>query len=471
MTASLLALFLPVLAALPAVAWSFRAAGVRVPLGFAVCLAAGLGCGASSCTYFLWLTTPGAASIPLPAAEIVAFGTAALLGLLGFHRASQVPVSPARALAGPLGRWLAVGAAVVIVAAVVALAGRLYWSPYGELDAIAVWNLRARFLFRGGPGGWLAGSIPELAQSHPDYPLLLPASVARLWVYAAADDTLAPRLIAFIFTAATAGLVGFALAALRSPTQGLLAAATLLGTRPFLAVGTLQYADVPLAFFLVAALTLNAFADIAPGRRGGLVALAGAAAAFAAWTKNEGLLALAALAAVRILALLRRAGPRGLAAESGWWLAGALPVLAVVADFKLRFAPANDLLAHQSWRSLWEQVTGGARYATILSAFGRHLAAFGGGLLFFIAAYAVLAGRRPKTERGPGAGQPALVVLLLLVGYFVVYLTTYWKLPQHLAYSLDRLIVQVYPSALFAVFLATATPAAHRPRPVGLERP
>jgi len=51
-------------------------------------------------------------------------------------------------------------------------------TPHGAWDAWAIWNLRARFL--AGPGdAWRAAFDDALAWSHTDYPLLLPATVAR----------------------------------------------------------------------------------------------------------------------------------------------------------------------------------------------------------------------------------------------------------------------------------------------------
>ncbi len=51
-------------------------------------------------------------------------------------------------------------------------------NPHGNWDAWAIWNMHARFLYRGG-ASWRVLFSPELAYSHPDYPLLLPELVAR----------------------------------------------------------------------------------------------------------------------------------------------------------------------------------------------------------------------------------------------------------------------------------------------------
>jgi len=79
---------------------------------------------------------------------------------------------------------------MVLAAAAIWLHMRLM--PHGETDAIAIWNLRARSLLRGGRE-WAAVLSPAIGWSHPDYPLLLPLTVARLWSYAGSETTAVPH--------------------------------------------------------------------------------------------------------------------------------------------------------------------------------------------------------------------------------------------------------------------------------------
>ena len=84
---------------------------------------------------------------------------------------------------------------------------------------------------------------------------------------------------------------------LRSRSQGLLAGLVLIGLVSFLQRGTLQYADVPLAFFILSAVLLLVLYDASERPQRGLLVLSGLAAGLAAWTKNEGLLLLLVLPA------------------------------------------------------------------------------------------------------------------------------------------------------------------------------
>src|SRR5207302_2382593 len=85
-----------------------------------------------------------------------------------------------------------------------------------------------------------------------------------------------------------------------------------------------------------------------------------------AWTKNEGLLPLCALPAA--LALQRRARLR----ELLFIALGALPVLALLACFKLRIALSGDLLAGR----LLERALDPLCWATLLFASARRLVYF-----------------------------------------------------------------------------------------------
>ena len=118
-------------------------------------------------------------------------------------------------------------------------------SPLGFWDAWAIWNLRARFIVRAGSDWRDAFSLS--GWSHPDYPLLLPLSVARLWQYLGRESSVAPTAIAILFTFSTVALAWAALAILSKPSQATLAALLLLGTSALVMHGASQMADVPRA--------------------------------------------------------------------------------------------------------------------------------------------------------------------------------------------------------------------------------
>jgi hypothetical protein len=331
-------------------------------------------------------------------------------------------------------------------------------SPHGDFDASAIWNLRARFLYRLGPGHWQDAFPADLAWTHPDYPLLLSASVARCWLYAGTETTWAPRLIAGIFTFGVGGLLYAGVARLRSSNQGWLALATLMATAKFIDVGSAQYGDVPLSFYLLASLVFLVIADNEPKRTVRCEVLSGILVGLAAWTKNEGALCLVALLTVR-LASLWMGRPLGQAIrEFAPSAVGSLPVVIIVFCFKLRFAPSNDLVAGWSGASVFLKLSDTSRYWEVARSFGDQFARVGWGMAYFLVAYGLLMGRAPQCNRKTGGGQALVTICLLLLGYFIVYLMTYWYLPSHLKYSVKRLWLHFYPSAIFTFFLYVSTP-------------
>jgi hypothetical protein len=354
---------------------------------------------------------------------------------------------------------------MVLVGAGIALVCRLALLPHGDWDAWAIWNLRARFLHRGGEH-WADTFTNDIIWSHPDYPLLVSANVARLWAYAGGETTLAPQAVAAVFTLATLGLLVAAVARLRGPTQGLLAGLMLASTPLFLQVGSNQYADVPLGYYILATVVLLGFHE-GPEKNGGLNALAGAMAALAAWTKNEGLLFVVVIVAVRLVVVTCSRGWKSWAREAAAFGLGAAAVAACVVYYKACLAPVNDLVAGQGTDATWARLSDLHRYWLVAKWFGADLAAIGPGTLFVLAVYFALLGRGPRSSGRSGRLTAWLVLALMLAGYFGVYLTTPNPLEAHLHTSLDRLLIQLWPLTLFAFFLTVASPEEALTRQAG----
>ncbi len=159
--------------------------------------------------------------------------------------------------------------------------------PHGNWDAWAIWNNRARFIFRGAEN-WQDGFSPLLGWSHPDYPLLLPLAIARGWFYLGEETPWVPSALALLFTLSTTGILVSSLSPIKSSSQGYLAGILLLGTPFFLIHGASQYADIPLAFYLLSGIALLSLSDRRPANNYGASILAGLLIGFSAWTKNEG---------------------------------------------------------------------------------------------------------------------------------------------------------------------------------------
>jgi hypothetical protein len=269
-------------------------------------------------------------------------------------------------------------------------------------------------------------------------------------------------MVACLFTFGTVALAGTALAVLRSPAQGALGALMLLGT-PFLVVhGASQYADVPVGFFFLSSVVLLAVHQRYAERTHRFAVLAGLCAGMAAWTKNEGLLFVICLIAAQIATtVVARAERKSLARQLAAFLVGALLPLLLVSYFKARFAPPNDLMSVESGDlRMW--LTDPRRYAIVLRPFASHLLRFGDNDLvsavWLLVTYSLCVGLR-ATDRGWSWGLTvALTLGLMLVGHIVIFVGTTPDILPLLNTSLDRVLLQLWPSFLVLYFMAVRTP-------------
>lgn len=442
--------------------WSSRTPFVS-DLLFRMSLSIGFGLGIFSIVFFAWRAT-GVGS--LVGVDLVIF--ALLLGSFLLFRARARPIG-AHAVNGPpwLRRVLTAAFLIALGAAFYSDIVRMLVHPHGDgWDAFAIWNLHARFLFRGG-AHWRGGFTTLIPWSHPDYPLLLPAAIAHFWTYLGYENPTVPATIGLLFTFGTVGLLVSALSMLRGSTAAMLGALTLLTAPFFIEQGAAQYADIPLAFFILATIVLFCVNDDDShnGRKSHRVlVLAGLAAGFAAWTKNEGLLFLGAILAGRVLVLIRLNACLPAPAHSGreQWidlavlLAGVAPIFVVIAWFKHAIAPPGDLLSDPA--TMLHKMLTPARYWAAIEWYAKGFLRFGDwlgipGTVLLIAWY-FASGKEKDRQPEPGFGASLLALGLTLTGYFAVYLITPYDIYWHLRFSLPRLFLQLWPSAIFLFFLA-----------------
>jgi len=332
--------------------------------------------------------------------------------------------------------------------------------PHGGWDAWSIWNLRARFIFRGGTS-WRTAFTGLLEWAHPDYPLLLSGGVVHGWVSLGRETVLVPILLALGFTLSVVGLAVASLVMLRGKAQGALAGLILLGT-PFLVThGASQYADVPVAYYYLAALVLWSHATCSPNGRPGCFFLAGLSAGLSAWTKNEGLIFLIAMALASMIVLVRTKDRRWLLKGIGWFASGAFPLLAVIGYFKFTFAPPNDLLAGQGLGTAIGRLHDLSRYGVIFRAFAVEVWRFGEWVipaLPLLGIYLLLLGLRVSRGERPGVAVLSLTLGFTFLGYFLVYAMTLYDVKWQLSKSLDRLLLQLWPAAVYLFFLIARPP-------------
>ena len=416
-------------------------------------LAFGCFCGLAGLLHFLLLPAGLIGrwwALPAVALAAAAAG-AGFLGKTPGSRASDAP--PAPRWVRPLGMITAAMGLLVLGAQLIAARA----APYGQWDAFAIWNLRALFL--AGPAeAWRHAASGLVVEMHPEYPPLHSSLVAVLWKLGGSPgEPAVPLALGLAFFWAAAGLlVGF-LGLLRGAATALLACLALATTAPLLEQSTWQYADIPLAFYFLAALGLLALSAAEPELERTLLPLSGLFAGFAACTKDEGIAFLLAVPVSWALIVWRKEGLRRAQGKLGLWAAGAAGPALVSAAFKLFLAPPVTPLRGQTFAQVLEKIGDPERYRLILGGFFRGVLELGNGPthpLLILAALAVVLRLGAAGPLRSAAAPSAAVLGLMLAAYFAVYLTTPDDLSWRLNTSLIRLYVQLWPSALLAFFLA-----------------
>ncbi len=420
---------------------------------FLFSLATGLGMGIFSCIYFLCLAAAG------PNLAVLA-GVCALvvLGAMAFGWKAKYRMPEMGWAAGPTPPGYVAGMFLVAcgIAATMFVIRSLNM-PHGEWDAFSIWNLKARFFARGGEF-WTDAFSTKIPASHPDFPLLTPGIAALCWTLARDESVAVPIAVAFLFTLGTAGLLISSLGILRGKTQAFLAGTVLLATSSFVQLGAMQYADVPLSFYMIATLALLCLQDRYPDDPRFSMA-AGLTAGLAPWTKNEGWLFLAVILLARLIAIRHYAnGPAG--RQFRTLVLAALPPVAVATFFKLRYAPPNDWLS-QKPAELVAHLTTFARWMFTLEGFVKMGLLFGGFLLPIVLAlglYAYLVRIRVEGSDRLPVATAVLTLGLMLLGESAAFLVLPPNVVAQLNVSLERLFMQLWPAGLLAFFLAANPP-------------
>jgi len=442
-------------------------------LVFGLCAGAGLGMGVTSCLYFLVLFLGQMRYIVL--IEIMI----AILLIFLWPALIRKKIRPKVFEDGPRQNprrgmrtilYAVFGGAVV--SSLVSLVLLFMKDPHGKWDAWLIWNTHARFIFRSGDA-WKSMFTSGLDWTHLDYPLMLPLSVVRAWQYAGQESLYASMAVSLVFVCAVAGLLSASLSLLRSTSQGLLGGLALMGGPFFLMLGAYQAADIPLAFFILATVVVFTVHDRFPEKSGQTLILAGLSAGLAAWTKNEGLLFLAVVLAVRSVVAVRFRGWTAAGKEFLWFMAGALPVLAVLLVFKGGLSPPNDIFSGQTVQDMAGRMADPQRYYEILKAYLLTGMTFTQGVmniqsgfrfnpgtvgLLLLIVYLMFMGVDVKVYDRLSVINASLILFFMAGGFFLVYLLTPHNLYWHLTTSLNRLLMQLWPSLLFLFFMAAKTP-------------
>jgi hypothetical protein len=345
--------------------------------------------------------------------------------------------------------------------------------PHGGSDAQAIWNLHARFLYRGSAGAWKDLFATNLGWSQNDYPLLVPGSIAGIWKMMGFEHPVVPSVVGVVFGLLALGILCSSVSALARDQRGWMAGILLVATPSFITSTSVQGADIPLSMYILITIVLLQFARVWPEVKTAMLLLAGLSAGFACWTKNEGSLFVVVVFGSHFLATAFRRAWKAYPKEVLAIGLGAAPMLALLGSFRALLSPPSDI---QLSPTALHQLTVGARYSQIFWGFIDKFKAFGGwwragihpGTLVILFLLLYVTTIKPIKNSSLHA---LLIPVFMLVGYFMVYVITPYDLQWHIDTSLDRLLLQLWPACVFILASFPAAASLGAREPVGAEPP
>lgn len=326
--------------------------------------------------------------------------------------------------------------------------------PHGLWDAFNLWNLKAKFISRA-PNDWSHSFHQMISDNlHLDYPLLQSGFIAHCWLAIKNETVWVPIILSFIFTFCTIGLLASSISFLTNKTKGLIAGLILLSTPFYMTMGDSQYADNTVGFFYLATIVLLTLARNGKSIKPNLLIAAGITAGLAAWSKNEGLLFIACLF-ISQLSLLFFKNYRELFVELKYLIIGMLPLLLLIAYYRIAIAPPNDIV-HAQGKETLVKLSDYSRYVTICNWYIQQFKSFGQWALnpWWLFLFGILYKGIILKENRNSILSTLLLMILMLIGFFFIYLITPLDLTFHLSTSIHRLFFQLFPTFIFIYFIA-----------------
>ncbi len=184
----------------------------------------------------------------------------------------------------------------------------------------------------------------------------------------------------------------------------------------------------------------------------------------AGWTKNEG--ALFGIAAIVGLLWRHPAGAsvKRRVMDALMLVLGAMPLIALLLTFEFTYGPANHLfVAPETWVSKLHRLLEPARWVQLIPMLLRRLVHFQAWTVGWVAAIAAaiflwLRGT-PFSLIGPAVRS----LVLVWIGFTLVYATSPYDLSWQVGHSADRLLLQCWPSVVFLLSIAWPIKLAIQP--------
>ncbi len=304
----------------------------RLPLSIHLFLASGIGLGISSQITFFSFAFWG----ELNRAFVIALNVISMTGLL------VGAIVKTRGRPGQLINLSHMSLANAWPYAVLILCSYPLWNHghfyvFGGWDAWATWNLKSKMMFLS-PDGWSTIFDPILWRSSPHYPLQLPMTNLWGWIFMETPEHIIPVTNAFVFSFSTVGLLLAGLIHVTRSRFSVLCATLLLFSSMFVKLSLSQYADIVVAYYLLAALICVLMTKMSGQRV--FAVLAGVSLGFLSFSKGEGFIAAGIIFCLTPLYLLWKHQPTK---KTFVYIYGAGAVASIVTIlFSALFSPESE---------------------------------------------------------------------------------------------------------------------------------
>jgi hypothetical protein len=302
---------------------------------------------------------------------------------------------------------------------------------------------------------------------------MLSASVARMWIFQSREVQWAPQLIGLTFGLSLSFLTAAVASVRRGRLVGYAVGLVVLGASGLVALLPAQVADLPLAFYYLAAALALYLYDTGYTKDFRILIFAGLCTGFAIWTNNFAWVFLLALIAVRLLWIWRSGGSRRDFATWQVFALGLLPLVIYTVTFRLVLVPnaptTTDIAAFLDRFFSVDQLV------LVVSSSLRQLVSLKATSVpyLLLIVFVLLAGRSTAAVKTK-ANRLLFGLILVMFGFsFLALLNTAPSPVLPLPVLITRLFVQMWAPSVFLAFMIVQLPglALQEPRPtVGMSQ-
>ena len=312
--------------------------------------------------------------------------------------------------------------------------------PDGKWDALAMWNIKAKYLYCGNDS-WSEIFSDNFEYAHRDYPLFLPCIIARSCIFIEHFTPLVPATFSFLFTIAFFILLFLYLIKLKNIYYSLFAICLLSFSSNIFNQGSKQYADIPLAVFILISLYELIIWD--KSHKQNYPTLCVLFSCLCLWIKNEGIPWFLLYSFIVILFLCtKKISNKDILKKTFTSLLFSLPIILAVCSVKYLANFENDLVYRILERL--KQIYELQRYKIILSFIISFVIEH-----FWIIIIPISLLLKFIDKEYIKYKCLLLIIVFMYIGYTNIYIITPHDLVWHLINSFPRIATHYLPSLLF----------------------